>query len=264
MIFIEYIYLSINKLLTNPTGKNTAYMASRQRIRDNLDLKFEKLLHEHKKFTYKIYKVNKGYLFIFKIPSETYDKLYYDVAIQVENEENIHTTSIVNYKLYVFSNSPDFIFTYAYVANKNNFLVPDMKIKVSKKALTEKTAVRNPVEQYGFEKSCYYACKYLKYNNLLEIKNIEKNMYLYNKEKVLANIKTDMEKKLEYDTYKNRKAKQKKVDKTIRMATKNLDFLNILEKLEKKNKKENTTKSKYLKAKPKLKKQSKKPKKKKL
>ena len=60
-----------------------------------------------------------------------------------------------------FSNSPSFIFTYAYVFNQKSILVDKFKQKLPNQCLTQPPVIRNPIESLGYEKSIYIAGKYL-------------------------------------------------------------------------------------------------------
>jgi len=217
----QEIDLSIKQLLQNPTGSYTSYMASRARIKEGLDLRFNSFIIKHKKFEMKVFEYKKDkYLFYFKIPSESYDKLLYDVLIEIDvtPEDKIRNT-IMNSPIKLFSNSPDFIFTYAYTLNQNEMIVPIVKAKINKKALTEEPKIKNPLEIYGFEKSCYYACSYIKQFELYKITQIRNNLFLFNKDKILKTVSTDAEKLAEYNKYKKiftvKKKKEREASKII-------------------------------------------------
>lgn len=216
--------LNINSLLINPTGKNTSFMASRQRIIENLNFKYEKLLLKHKKFDFKVFKYKKdSYLFKFLIPSETKENLFYDIFLLFSpNEASKDDKSILRYDLKLFSNSPDFMFTYTYVLNENGFIIDFLKPKCSSKALKEAPTVKNPVETHGFEKSCYYACLYLKKMELLKKFDLDKNIYVFDKSKILKEVSSQETKLKEYNMIKNKKQakpKSKKLPSTTRKQT---------------------------------------------
>ena len=213
----DLIKLNLSELINNPTGKNSAYLSNRKLIKENLQMKYQRLIRKHKKFEYKIYKNNDSYIFHFKVPSETYDKLFYDVVIEfycepeepeVKNDRNIN-----RYYLNIFSNSPAFTFTYTYVCNKNNMIPLDCKSFCFKESLTSAPQLRNPVEIYGFEKSIYFACLYIINNNLYIKFNIEKDIFLFNKKKFDNTIKTQEGKLNEYNLLKSKTVKEKKLIK---------------------------------------------------
>lgn len=220
----EPIELTLNALLNNPTGKQTSYMASRARIIADLEARYESLLKKYKKFPFRIFKLKNSFVFIFKIPSETFDDFFYDVVIQFEptTPEMERDSTLNRYKLYLFSNSPSFTFTYTYVVSDNDMLVDFVRGKCSKVALSEAPKIRNPVEVYGFEKSCYYACKYIRDMGVHKKFSVEGNLFLFNKLKVLSSISSQEEKLKEYNKLKEKQKKgkvKKKKSTTAKKAT---------------------------------------------
>ena len=191
------VVLTFHQLVQNPTGKQSAYMASRERIKLDLESRYYKLLKKVKgNFNFNLYVDKNNYLFHFKIPSEKFDDLFYDVLINfipidVENEKS---NMLNNYSVKLFSNSPAFTFTYTYVLNMNGLLIPFIKSKCNKLALTKRPRIKNPVEQYGFEKSIYFASLFIKENKLLFKESLRQYTKSLNEKKILRSIKTDMEK----------------------------------------------------------------------
>jgi hypothetical protein len=217
------IVLTLHSLLTNPTGKHTAFMASRARIIEDLEVRYAKMIAKHKKFDFKLYKDGKSYVFIFKIPSETHDDFLYDVAIRFTPEEKEYEKdrTLNRYSLSLFSNSPNFTFSYTYALNKWGIIIPFLKSKCSPKALTDAPKVRNPVEVYGFEKSCYFASMYIKQAGLTNKFDLDSNVFLFNKGKVLKAIATQDDKLKEYNLFKSGgKKKKKSPSDRVRTATK--------------------------------------------
>jgi hypothetical protein len=215
----EAIRLTINSLLQNPTGDATAYMASRGRIIDDLEARYKTLMEKHKTFKYKTFRMKKDYLFLFEIPSESLDDIFYDVAIlfypekpEVENDK-----TLTRYNIKLFSNSPAFVFTYAHVLNKSNLLVQLFKSKCGLKALTDAPKIKNPVETYGFEKSCYFACLFLKEKNLMSKHLLLQNMFLFDKLKLQLTVKTIEGKLFEINGVKEALKKKKKREKAAKV-----------------------------------------------
>lgn len=212
---MEKIELNIEQLLKNPTGAYSSFFTSRERVKTELNARFYALLRKqvNSRFEFKVFQkpLNGNFIFFIKVPSETFDDLYYDVLLEFEavSKEHKKSTTILDYKIRVFSNSPDFVFTYAYVVNKNDFLCSIAKKKLSTEALTQEPKIKNPFEIYGFEKSCYYACKFIKEFNLYTKPKIKDNLFMYNELKLLSLIKTDREKLQQYKDKKEKKQKKK-------------------------------------------------------
>ena len=200
----DLIELTLIDLLQNPTGKGSSQMANRKMIIEGMNAKYFKLLKEHSNFTFRIFKEKDDYYFKFKMPSESVIGLYYDVVIMFhpENDDIKKDTTLNRYKLRLFSNSPNFTYTYTYVLNKNKILVPHFMKHCSDIALKEPPKVKNPVESYGFEKSCYFACRYIKEMGLYSKLVIDKNLTSYSKGALLKDVSHQDAKMKEYNLMK--------------------------------------------------------------
>ena len=210
--------LTLNMLLQNPTGKGSAFLGSRKTMIDDLNNRFLKLISEVKVFPFSVYKVKNDYIFHFIIPSETNKLLQYDVVIQFLGEKEVKDDlSLQRYTLRLFSNAPSFMFTYTYVMNHEDALCELLKSKCSKKALTEEPKQRNPIGVFGFEKSIYYACIFIKKFGLFNKSTIDPILKSFNKELFLASISSQESKLIEYsDMKKIKESKPKKKTSSIR------------------------------------------------
>lgn len=208
----DKIELTLNELLTNPTGKSSAFMSARYRIIEDLELRYARMRKKFGMFDYKVFKKGKSYIFVFKVPSETVDGILFDVAVQFDpdGEESVKDRTLNRYVLKLFSNSPNFVFTYAYVLNKSDMIVPFLIDKLHDKVLTEAPKIRNPVETYGFEKSCYFACLFIREMKLTNKFTLDSALYLFNETKVSASIRSDEGKMKEYNMAKARNKEAKK------------------------------------------------------
>ena len=154
--------ISLRQMVDNPTGKGSGNVAARFRIRQSMSAVYINVLQKYRKQFYAVpYLYQDGrILFHVKVPSEAYNinKISYDVLIEFENKPGSRL-ALRNAKF--FSNSPSFIFTYAYVFNQKDILVDAFKNKLPSLCLSQPPVVRNPVESLGFEKSIYIAGRYL-------------------------------------------------------------------------------------------------------
>jgi hypothetical protein len=208
--------MTLNQLLINPTGPYSSLFSRRDRIITELEDRFQKILSRVKgKIEYKIYKVDKHYLFHLKVPSETLEDLFYDVCIEFYPPDELteNDNSLISYNIKLFSNALNFTFTYTYVMNQFNLLIDALKEKCNDKALKQPPRVRNPIESLGFEKSCYFAALYIKENRLLNKAEIDKILAIWDRKSFLAKIKTDNSKILEYNKLKKRLQEEKKADR---------------------------------------------------
>lgn len=208
--------LTIKQLLTNPTGKYSAFMSARYKIIEDLNKRYVSLLNKHKTIKFKVYKKKDNYIFYFKMPSEKYNELFYDVVIEFVYDKELKSSfTIEDYTLKLFSNSPAFTYTYTYVLNTNNMLVDDLKPKCSTLALTQPPSVRNPVEIYGFEKSCYFACKYIMEYGLTLKNELDDNKHSYSKSIINKDCMSQELKINQYNTVKKQNSKaNKKIKET--------------------------------------------------
>lgn len=171
MADLQQLSISARTMIDNPSGSGSAFLASRRSIKKALDQGYSDIVHKSGRYFIAIpfMDINGGLLFRVKVPSEDYkhNKIAYDVFIEIEPERPDRKLKASMREIRVYSNCPSFIFTYAYVFNKLDRIIPNFKDKIPKKALEEAPKIRNPVETLGFEKSIYYACRYLLDNQCL-------------------------------------------------------------------------------------------------
>lgn len=163
--------MSFDEYIKNPMGTKTAVFTQREALRSVYVDKFDKvLLREMGNIEHKLFKKDDEYIAYFKIPSEKIAKFYYDVIIEFIPSSIVSKvkTTISGYNIKVFSNDPAFIFTYAYVFNKNNMIIDDLKDKIGKTALEEKPNIKNPKQVIGYVKSLYFAYLYMKNKGLFQ------------------------------------------------------------------------------------------------
>lgn len=191
--------ITMKQFLVNPTGKGSASVARRDFIRRDLESRYNRLFKNGKlAFSVNPYLETrtKDIYIHFKVPSEDYYEqgLFYDVLIRFYLEKGkSETTPIELYNIQVFSNSPNFLFTYAYIFNKDDLIIPWLKPKLPPRALTDEPLTRNPDMAYGFEKSVYYSLLYLKeHYELLTWNNLTKRTF--NREAVRRDVKTSYQK----------------------------------------------------------------------
>lgn len=161
--------ITMNDFLTNPTGKSSASFTRRDLVIANLGYRYNELVKKTP-ITHTLYKCDDYYLFYVRVPSEKYqDRLIYDVIVQfMITDKNSERKSITinDLPMKMYSNSPNFMFTYAYVYNQDDNLVNFLTNKLNSKALTDEPKVKNPQFSYGFEKSVYFALLHIKKSQL--------------------------------------------------------------------------------------------------
>ena len=158
----QAVHIGLRQYVDNPSGKGSSYLASRKMIRQSLNVSFVQLLQRHRNVFYAVPYVfpSKDILFHVKVPSEGYtdNKIAYDILFLIKFEKDKRYSMR---DIQVFSNSPSFLYTYAYVMYHDNLMIPECINKFPMICLTQPPVVRNPVESLGYEKSTYCAARYL-------------------------------------------------------------------------------------------------------
>ncbi|UAJ17014.1 hypothetical protein UFVDC4_00087 [Staphylococcus phage vB_SauM-UFV_DC4] len=213
-----------SQFLKNPTGKGSATVARRDRIILDMRTRFSYLYKKNRKsFKLKIFLYQDKYYFYFQIPSEDYFKenLSYDVIIEFRppNERAAKAKDLNNYLIRFISNSPNFMFTYGYLYNKDDLLISWLSYKLGPKALNQPPEVRNPRLEYGFEKSVYFALLYLE-TNPKALKN-PLHLTLPNRQRIKSSFKSSELKLREYNKIKKQKNASKKNSSGIKRQISN-------------------------------------------
>ena len=142
----------------NPVGQRSIRTSLVESKRD-LIVEYERMSAAN--MDLKIYKESdSSYWYHFLVPSGGRDNLAYDTVLHL-TDPGSNTSNIRNWKVKFFSNAPSFVFKYAYVYNKHDLLIPELKAKLGELALTQPPHKTNPREQLGFDKSIFFACHYI-------------------------------------------------------------------------------------------------------
>lgn len=155
--------MSMNQYILNPAMKSNAVLnaTARELIKKNYQHKFDNLmLRENGKVDYYLFlEAEKNIYWVYlKVPSEVVPKFYYDVIFKFTPSSNTgYFDDIFKYNMKVYSNDPNFVFTFAYVFNKNGLFLTELTSKMSKDALTKAPEEKNPTEQISYEKAIYFA-----------------------------------------------------------------------------------------------------------
>lgn len=152
--------------------------------------RYEKLIGSGKAFRHDTYTVNPGgrVMVHIKVPSETVDRFFYDVLIELSAEKSAADFRDCDIK--IFSNCPSFVYSVAYVfahwdpdapakggssrknagmmidtlrgkLPKERLLVPGSEKSLGHKPIHDKPVVRNPMGIPLFDKSVYFAIFYM-------------------------------------------------------------------------------------------------------
>lgn len=183
--------MNINEFLKNPVGKG-AVIPGKNFLLENLNRRYKQLMERHE-FEVNIYKKKDKFFFHFLIMTEDPERENtYDVVIGFyPNKIQKLDTTIKQYDIKLFSNSPSFIYTYAYVAKENKMLIVDFYNKFDVNVLKKPPVSRNPGKTMGYEKSIYFACKYLTEHSDKLNKNYLKTHADSNYKKLIREVRKD-------------------------------------------------------------------------
>lgn len=149
----------------------------------------------------------------------------YDVILKFipTSQADINDKSVRNYELKFFSNCPSFTYTYAYVAKINDILVEELSNKYDDQVLKNPPVSRNPGLIFNYEKSTYYACKFLMESNEYLNKTYIKSHGKKITKNILKEIRTDsvIEEEIMRSKRKAKEDKRKKKDAEIEQALNN-------------------------------------------
>ena len=160
--------MRIDEFIKN-AGNKGAIIPGKDMLLTNLDYRLQ-LLEKNKGITLNIYTEKDVVYYHFLIPSENKDRdVTYDVVIKFkpDDKKSKFDGTYRQYYIEFFSNCPSFTYGYAYVANLNGYLIKEFANRYEAAVLKYPPVSRNPGLTFGYEKSIYFACKYILNNKQL-------------------------------------------------------------------------------------------------
>ena len=214
--------MKIDEFLRNPVGKG-AIIPGRDMLLTNLDYRMQ-LLEKHKKIEMNIYTNKDDVYYHLIIPTENKDRdNSYDVIIKFKATEknDKFDATYRQYQIEFFSNCPSFTYGYAYVANINGYLIKELADKYEPQVLKYPPVSKNPGLTFGYEKSIYFACKYIMNDKRVLLKSYVKSYGQQLTPEVIKSIRhmnlIEEEYKRADKVYREEKRRNKvKVDKKTR------------------------------------------------
>ena len=164
--------LTFDQYISNPNGQSRGMMVSQRELAKQVysDKYNKMMLRVAGMIPYELFKNtdDSNYYIIFKMPSESTKDLFYDVVIEFYTKDSVEKkiNKLDNYFIKVFSNDPNFTFTYAYVFNKQNLIINELKNKLSSESLKSRPGVTNPNKNVGYVKVFYFAYLFMKDHGL--------------------------------------------------------------------------------------------------
>ena len=250
--------LTFDDYINNPTGAKSRVVGEKEYARQIYNKKYDNmiLLCANKIEYYLFKKENDRFLIYIKMPSETQQGLTYDVVLDFTTKDDVvkRKQTLKDYNIRFFSNDPNFIFTYAYAFNKKQLLVPEVKKKISNKALETPPTKTNPYEMAGYIKTIYFSYIFMTLRGLFN-KSLWLQASPINQAKgfLQNNIMQSDEKLLFAQNFKRLTANEKKLGKPmpisrsdpkgVEKAAKNTEhavkFARTVDKINRENKRRN-------------------------
>lgn len=179
-------------------------------LRRSLDIQYQSLVSKIVMAWYTL--EDKYYIAHIKIPSRSIEKLFYDVLIEIDKSSIPESSTIINGgNARVFSNCPSFIFTYAKVFDDKGDLIPWTKGKYNTEIFTNDPVKRNPMKISSYERSLYFAIKFITSGGRNYKKQIGLRIHKVNSHtELLSLIKSSDDILHEYQIKKKKQEDQKK------------------------------------------------------
>ena len=212
-------YQTLGEFLSSPFGvsdiniKNTAIQ---------YEEKYKKLMQSARKIYCENWTESDGmYMIHMKIPSESQDGLYYDVVVQffTDDDQLAKQNNLERYYIQFFSNSPSFIYKYAALYKVHGYLIDTLYEKIDPEYSNILPDKANPNYKLEYDKSIYYACRFLQDNNYNILRKTNITLYKkVNMVKFLRSIKDYEMVKTDSELYNLEKGLKKELDKDKQQA----------------------------------------------
>ena len=151
-------------------GNSTAY---KDIVRNNSYIsKYNSYISKHTTIPFTIYRDHKPdgsietVIYHFQIESDKNPDILYDVIFKFFTKDvSVKTNQdILEYSFQFFSNSPSFLFQFAYVYKKYNLLIPELNKQIGNQALETPPSKSNPHQAVGYDYTIYYCLRFLYLN----------------------------------------------------------------------------------------------------
>lgn len=163
--------MKLSDYIQNPMGVKNGVFTQRDMYKNIYTDKLNKILvRETGRIAYFLYINKDKYIIHLKIPSEVIEKFYYDVVLEFSTKDpDIAASAQLNdYNVKFYSNDPAFVYTFAFAFLKNQIFIKELVPRMSKTAVQNAAAVKNPKNEVGYVKSLYFAYLVIKNYGLMK------------------------------------------------------------------------------------------------
>ena len=221
--------LTLAEYIKNPTGGRSHMVGQRDAAQAVYSDKFNKMmLRSAAQVKFQLYKNGEErYTMVIHMPSESIDKLLYDVVLDFYTKDDIRMKErhLKNYKVRFFSNDPNFTFTYSYVFQREGLIVPELVSKLSPESKKEPPKSTNPTQSVGYVKSIYFAYLFYQlrgFENKLSWTGAPK----FNKNEIQSNVMASSRKLQQVDHFKA-------IERATKKGSMNIDAAGSFDRLTK-------------------------------
>lgn len=170
---MPFIPGTLDAVVTSPTGFGKGPKTFQDIVRkNNFMQRYVKYMQKNETMALEIYRDNKTTMdysevfYHFQFPSDSNPEVLYDVVLRFYTTDPAvrKDTTLRNYKIQVFSNSPGFAFQFAYVYYKNGLMIKEFEDHYSPMALNTPPEKSNPLKAVGYDYTVFFALYHLKIN----------------------------------------------------------------------------------------------------
>ena len=209
--------MTVEEYINNPSGGRVGGL-EREAYKSTMNQRLDVVLvRENNNIKYHCYKTsNDGIFWLYmKVPSEVIKDFYYDVVLKFTKPKtaiNMGNASMKRYQVQFFSNDPAFMYTHAYVYNKNGLYIKELEKKMPRVVFRTRPTETNLHEVITYCKSIYWAIVIANQKGLFEKGVYTETFDLKRLTDQIEDVDIHVQKRQEKD--KEKKKKDNKTEQT--------------------------------------------------
>lgn len=212
--------MTLKEYVENPMGRGDSTLGqNRKLIVDTLKGKYESLTNR-KEIKMKCYiaemAIPKKYYIHLTIPSETERENTYDAIFEFTQDKDVPMTK---WNVRVFSNSPSFAFTFAYVYLKHDLMIKGLAKKLGKEFMRKEPNIRNRYQVVSYEKYVFFGAMFILDSKILGEEAFRKKATSVPTTVYPGKVRTLEEIMKEYDSAKGKLERKKLKEKREQSGT---------------------------------------------
>lgn len=150
--------MNFRDYMEHPMGKGASTGSRIQR--DELIKQYNWFIQDHK-INHKLVKKGNRFFAMIQIESRKVRGFFFDNILEFSNVNSSQSMLSIDNEMRVYTNSPSFNFTYAYVFNKNKMIIPELKNKYSKLAIKDEPEIRNSYNIISYDRVLFFSILYI-------------------------------------------------------------------------------------------------------